>query len=200
MKIMILGHRGHGKTTVAKILEKHFYFSFVDTTVKVCNIARHFLRNNEDTEYAVGNCEVNEHNFDSFYTKNKDSVRDIMKSALRDYTKDDPARLIREQFMVCDTYAGCRSQIEYDSAKELIDLTLWIKDDRKLEDDPTMDIQLDDSMIVINNSGSIMQLERNIKGVLCELAGLEINFFDKTIRDYIVSNMKSTQKHKNRNY
>lgn len=194
MKIMILGHKGHGKTTLAKILEKYFGFDFVDTTDKVCSIAKKYLKNNKDTVYTVGSCKVDEFIFDNIYVNNKDAVRDILKAALRDYTKDDPARLIREQFMDCDVYAGCRSQIEYDAAKELIDLTLWIKDDRKLEDDPTMDIQLDDSMVVINNSGSITQLERNIKGVLCELAGLEINTHDKTFRDSIVSNMKSTQK------
>lgn len=189
MKIMVLGHKDHGKTTVAELLRNHFGFSFTDTTNKVLHITKKYLKDTGGTDDDVAL-------FDLKYATDKDSVREVMKKALREYTKDDPARLIRDQFISCDIYAGCRSQTEFDAAKDLIDLTLWVKDDRKLENDSTMDIQFTEGMIELNNSGSIMQLERNIKGVLHELAGIDIRTYDKTLRHSIVSNMKSTQKHK----
>jgi hypothetical protein len=192
MKIMVLGHKNHGKTTVANMLEYKFNFPFVDTTNYVINITRSFIYNNENPNVRDTKTVAD---FDHKLVTDKDSVRDLMKCALNEYTKDDPIRFIREQLTRSDVYAGCRSSIQYNAAKELIDLVLWVRDDRQEENDPTMDIQFDENeMILLNNSGTLLQLERNLKGVLHDLANTQIRTYDKTLRDSIISAMSSTQK------
>lgn len=187
MKIMVLGHKDHGKTTVAEMLQSKFGFRFTDTTEQLMQIARHYVQN-------TPSCGLNWVTFAEHYNKNKDLVRPLMKTALQQYTKNDPARFIKEQYEKCDVYAGCRSSTEYKAAKGVIDFTFWVQDPRKEENDPTMDIVFDpDTMIHINNNGSLLQLECNLKHTLYQLAGIPVHSHDITLRDAIVSNMKHTQ-------
>lgn len=192
MKIMVLGHKNHGKTTVANMLDTKFNFRFVDTTNYVKEITKIFIHNSHSNPT---NSTMPIFEFEDKFRKDKDSVRDLMKCALDEYTKNDPIRFIREQLARSDVYAGCRSSIQYNAAKELIDLVLWVRDDRQEENDPTMDIQFNENeMILLNNSGTLLQLERNLKGVLHDLANTSIRTYDKTLRDSIISAMSSTQK------
>lgn len=186
MKIMVLGHKDHGKTTVAEMLHNKFGFTYRDSTNRVLEITRHYIQAGHAKGY-------NWVSFADQLTGNKDSVRHILKEALSAYTKTAPAKLIKEQYKLCDVYAGLRSDLEYQAAKNVIDFTFWVQDPRKEENDPTMDIVFDpNTMIHINNNGSLLQLEHNLKYVLYRLAGIPIYSHDVTLRDSIVSNMKNT--------
>ena len=185
MKIMVLGHKDHGKTTVAEMLHSRFGFRFTDTTKGVVELTKAFIRKNPQPGIPE---------FECLYGSNKDSVRAVMVKALADYNQKNPSRFIKEQYKVCDVYAGCRSSTEYEAAKDIIDFTFWVQDPRKEENDPTMDIVFDpNTMIHINNNGSLLQLECNLKYTLYLLAGIPVHSHDITLRDAIVSNMKHTQ-------
>jgi hypothetical protein len=187
MKIMVLGHKDHGKTTVANMLHTKFGFAYKDSTQRVLEITQKYIE-------ARPLYPISKSAFLRKYKDNKNSVRDVLKEALTSYTQSNPAKLIKQQYEVCDVYAGLRSSVEYQAAKDIIDFTFWVQDPRKEENDPTMDIVFDpDTMIHINNNGSLLQLECNLKHTLYQLAGIPVHSHDITLRDAIVSNMKHTQ-------
>ena len=186
MNIMILGHKYHGKTAVAQIMKNRFNILFEDTTLSLLDITKDYVVKAESSG------QMSWAKFLGQYYNNKDSVRHIMVEALADYNKINPARFINEQYTKSDIYAGCRSQEEYNAAKPVIDFTLWVRDNRKEENDPTMKIQYEPHMIVIDNSGTLLQLEANTKKVLYNLAGIDIRTHDVCLRDSIVSNLAIT--------
>lgn len=179
---MILGHRYHGKTTLAKLLDYRFGFAFQDTTLPLRELTKEFLKNHPEFDMEPLDFHTKFHN-------DKDSVRHIMVDALADYNKDDPAQFIKDRFETSDIYAGCRSIAQYEAAKPIIDFTFWIKDSRREEDDPTMEIKYTPDMILINNSGTKLQLEYQVKRALHDLAGIDIRTYDKTLRDSIISSL-----------
>lgn len=186
MKIMVLGHKDHGKTTVANLLKSKFGFSFADTTQRLQKVVLNYIAKRPELS-------ITETQYLKELETNKDAIRPLMVIALTDHNQNDPARFIKEQYKICDVYAGCRSSTEYKAAKGVIDFTFWVQDPRKEENDPTMDIVFNpDTMIHISNNGSLLQLECNLKTVLYRLAGIPINLHDITLRDSIVSNKKHT--------
>jgi hypothetical protein len=182
MNIMILGHKEHGKTTLAELLNYRFGFTFVDTTIRLRDITKEYLTSNPQLGLSSGV-------FHQQFHTNKDKVRHVMVEALADYNKDDPVRFIKEQFERCNVYAGCRSNAQYEAAKPFIDLTFWIKDNRKEENDPTMEIEYQPDMILIDNSGTKLQLESKVKQALHQKAGVPIRMYDQCLRDSIVSSI-----------
>ncbi len=186
---MVLGHKGHGKTTVAHILDYRFDFAFADTTNYVKSITLDFINANPQVT------KLSSSEFLEKFNDDKDSVRDLMKLALDNYTENDPTRFIRDRLEHSDVYAGCRSAIQFEQAKPLLDVIFWVRNDNLPEDDPTMEIAYDPScMILLNNSGTKTQLERNIKGELFKLAGVPIRTYDRCLRDSLVSSLETTQK------
>jgi hypothetical protein len=182
MNIMILGHRYHGKTTLAEILERRFNFAFQDTTRPLKELTGNFIE--KHPEFGISLPE-----FKLKFAVDKDAVRHVMVAALADYNKDDPARFIKDRFERSNIYAGCRSIEQYAAAKSIIDFTFWITDSRREEDDPTMELKRTSDMIFIDNSGTKLQLEYQVKRALHNLAGTDIRTYDKTLRDSIVSNL-----------
>jgi hypothetical protein len=179
---MILGHRYHGKTTLAEILERRFNFAFQDTTRPLKELTGNFIE--KHPEFGISLPE-----FKLKFAVDKDAVRHVMVAALADYNKDDPARFIKDRFERSNIYAGCRSIEQYTAAKSIIDFTFWITDSRREEDDPTMEIKRTPDMVFIDNSGTKLQLESRVKSALYDVAGIPIRLYDKSLRDSLVSSM-----------
>lgn len=184
MNVMILGHKQHGKTTVGTILRNVYGFTVLDATEKLIEVAKRYVRDNPTK------AGMTLQGFNYALEYGKDSVRRLLKEALTHYTKDDKSRFIREHFQLSDVYAGCRSSEEYQADTSLYDMVLWVRDTRKPEDDPTMEIEYDpDTMWLIDNSGTYAALEHSIKRALHQRAGIPMNTYDKTVRDSLITNL-----------
>jgi hypothetical protein len=150
MKVLVLGHAGHGKDTAANLLEA-LGLTFVPTSLLCAKlIVLPFLGVEDPTEEQVlqtYNARVNN--------------REIWVEAIGEFCKDNPARFVEIALAYSDIYCGLRSVEQYQATRELFDVVLWIsRAGYPLE--PTMQISPDSSMIVIHNNGNLASLEASI--------------------------------------
>lgn len=149
-KILILGHKGHGKTTAAELLAETGVL-FTDSGERVIEIYV------EDALKNASGQKIRPAVMESLILEVKclkDKYRAELKAAVRKYTQHDPTKLIREMLEVSDIYAGCRSTVEYEASKDLFDVILWIRRKDVLEDDPSMDIEFNpEEMVLVENPG-----------------------------------------------
>ena len=144
--IMILGHADHGKTTIAKqVVALKPEIKFIDSS-----------------QFAMDSCVLPEAKklvpditIDDI-KKFKPLMREFMCWAIKKYCVDDRAKLGKDIFEQSDMYVGCRSQDEYQAQIDagLIDLTFYVKNINKVENDPSMEIGFDPfTMILLQNDG-----------------------------------------------
>ena len=153
MKILILGHKGHGKTTLANMLTR-YGFRVKDTSL--INIER-YAKEQKTTADAV--------------LANKDKHRVGLFNSLREYTKDDGARFAKEVLAQYDVYVGMRSYEEYEASKHLFDLVIRIEDlNKPKESVESFDLQ--DHMpgnchVIDNTSRTLWQVALDLEYVIC---------------------------------
>jgi len=153
MKVLILGHGRHGKDTVAEILEEAYGLTFQSSSRAACEIFiyKELCRSGFDYE-DIEECYTDRHNH-----------RELWKEMITRYNPPDhKERLCRQILKRSDCYVGMRCQLEYEASKKLFDLVLWVDALKRHPKDPTMTIERDESMICIDNNGSLGQLKLNI--------------------------------------
>lgn len=100
-ELLILGHSGHGKNTVAELLNKHYGYTFLGSSMAA---ARFFLYQDLKEKYGYNSleeCYEDRHNH-----------RAEWYDAICEYNKEDPALLAREILSVAEIYVGMRSERE----------------------------------------------------------------------------------------
>ena len=137
MKILILGHKEHGKTTLANLLAR-YGFDFKDTSD--LNVER-FCE-----EQVPANTVVVENNrvvaTDSATQKarkelaakikaDKDDYRVALFNSLREFTKDEPTKFVDFVLQKSDIYCGMRSLEELKASVHKFDYIFVIKDKNK---------------------------------------------------------------------
>lgn len=142
MKILILGHAGHGKSTLAKI------FSEI-TGLSYCSSSTFCLD------------KVIWPNLGKFYETKEECYKDrgnhrvLWFDLIADWC-NPKVRLAKELLAEYDIYDGMRSAEEYEASKDLFDGILWVNRDDHVDEDPSMEISCDWSrMWVFDNNGSI---------------------------------------------
>lgn len=148
MKILILGHGRHGKDTAAEILRDDTGIKFRSSSDAACEIAV-FPYLSEIYGYATPQqC-----------FQDRANHRAEWKQLITDYNTPDKAKLCKEIIATHDCYVGMRCPQEYAAVRHLFALVLWIDARERVESDPTMSIDRDPSMIVIDNNQDIENLE-----------------------------------------
>jgi GTPase SAR1 family protein len=125
MKILILGHAEHGKTTVANIIRDEYHMNYKDSSMAAAEIFLYEKLKPTFKYKSIEECYEDRRNH-----------RALWHEEIAEYNKKDPARLAREIMKDNDIYCGMRSQIELDATYEepgdgMFDLVIGVYDNRK---------------------------------------------------------------------
>jgi len=82
---------------------------------------------------------------------------------IKDFCKDDPAKLGRLLFEHNDVYNGCRNRREFNAMRdeELFDVVVWVDASKRLGEstDPYMELTEADADYTLDNNGTPLQLK-----------------------------------------
>lgn len=144
-KLLLLGHGGHGKDTAAEALGLS-YSSSSEAANHLCVYPA--LR----AQYGY---ESEQQCFDDRREHRMEWYRLIC-----DYNSEDRARLARHILSEHDMYVGMRDAQEYEAARPLLDLVLWVDASQRLpERDPSLFIAQQEAHLVIPNNGSLEEFK-----------------------------------------
>ncbi len=141
---MILGHAQHGKDTVGEILRDEFGLTFFSSSrFAASNVCRPYLEDRGIVYRNVEEC-----------YEDRANHRDLWFDAISEYNAEDPARLTKEMLKVSDVYVGLRCNREFQAAKRLFDLVIWVDASKRLglESTSSFDIDRANADIVIDNN------------------------------------------------
>lgn len=154
-RLLIVGHKNHGKDTVAEMMQDIYGFTFESSSVAA---ARIFLYEKLKVKYGYGSF------MECF--KDRDNHRPEWYNEIENYNREDKARLAKDILATSNIYVGMRSEIEIDEClrQNLFDLIIGIYDPRKpLEDERSFKINLwQKAHIVIPNAEGLKELQYRI--------------------------------------
>jgi dephospho-CoA kinase len=152
LKVLVIGHARHGKTTVSQILSSHFGLSFKDTSDAVCEIVI-FDKLKDKFGY-----KTKEECF-----ADKENKRKEWFDAIKEYNEMDKTRLAKIIMENYDIYCGLRDATQmYLCQKEgVFDVTIAVYNPRVREESKeSMNFNIIDySDYVIVNNGDISDLK-----------------------------------------
>lgn len=155
MKLLVIGHGRHGKDTVCDILKTKYNMQFQSSS-EFC--AKLFIFDRLKDEYSY-------ETYEQCYT-DRHNHRSEWYDLISNYCKDDPARLGREIFKANDIYCGLRNSREFHAMKNrgIFDYAIWVDRSEHLpmEDRSSMNLEPWMANYVIDNNGSIEELENNV--------------------------------------
>ncbi|URC15224.1 dephospho-CoA kinase [Paraglaciecola Antarctic GD virus 1] len=145
MKYIVFGHKRHGKDAVCELLAEWSGMTHMSSSWYCC---KKFIF--EDMRL--------DHNYESpeecFNDRN--NHRQYWYESIRNYNKDDRARLGKEIFAEHDIYCGIRDQEEFDAIKAagLFDAAVWIDASRRLppEEGNSMNLGPESADVILNNN------------------------------------------------
>lgn len=150
-KILILGHGGHGKGTVAKILEKDYGLKAVSSS-DYCN--EHVVYPALKGKYGYSSpaeCYADRRNH-----------REEWAHLISKYNDPDKSRVAREILEIADIYDGMRRMDEFKASRDMFDYILFVDASRREPPDPTMEIGYRRTMDYIDNNWDIDLLQLRI--------------------------------------
>ncbi len=143
MNILIVGHGGCGKDTVAEMLSSKSGIPYLGSTS--WHMKRHVAR-------AFGTC-------DMLAWETRRDNRVAWRAAIDQYRAGDPARILREMYAESGggIVTGVRPVVELEAARRYLHLVVWV-DRPGIPDDPTCEIRAHHCDTVIRNVGSLEDL------------------------------------------
>ena len=161
MKLLILGHANHGKSTVAEMFCKHVpSLSFMDSSRAALDIflweRLRQLGYHYPTLSAAYECRKSPH------------MRKIWHDEIAEFNADDPSRLAKRVLDMADVYVGMRAPREYESCRRqrLFKKIIWVYNPRIIhESDESMGIEYHSEMIYLCNDGTLDTLNKKIKAL-----------------------------------
>jgi hypothetical protein len=158
MKILIIGHARHGKTTVADILLNEFDFIYKDSSMASAEI---FIYDELKEKY-------NYSSFEECYEDRKQH-REEWFNLICDFNFPDKARLAKEILKKADVYVGMRSNDELNEClnQNLFDLIIGVyRPSFPNEPETSFDINIwKHCDIIIPNDGTIDDLYKKVKKI-----------------------------------
>lgn len=143
-KILILGHGRHGKDSLAEFLEHYYHITFESSSWGAAEAIFPWLQDRLDFKYE---------DVDEAY-EDRHNHRELWKELITNYNTPDKSALCRQILNKSDCYVGMRCQKEYEASKHLFDLVIWVDATQRVGYiDPTMGIEFDDSMFLVDNNG-----------------------------------------------
>ena len=144
--IAIIGHGGHGKSTLADIIAKEHEISWIDTSLAAFNL---FIWKQ----------------LKGVYKTKKDCLLDRVNNRqlwfdmISEFCKDDPSALITHIDKYFNMVVGIRSRREFDASKHLFHLVIGVwREGYDL--DPTFELDIVKDSDILVQSTSIEALEQ----------------------------------------
>lgn len=146
MKLLILGYARHGKDSVSSLLCNRLGLRSMSSSFHAAERLMMPLLVPKYGYQTVEEC------FDD-----RVNHREEWYNAIRDYTRDDPARLAKEILSVADVYIGMRSMEEFKASVHLFDFVLWVDASRRLPPETTKSCTVgpECAHYIIDNNGNI---------------------------------------------
>lgn len=149
MKILVLGHGGHGKGTFCRMLEDLSGLRSVSSSRAALSAIWPALR--MCTSYSTA---------EQAY-ENRRHHRGLWKELISLYNTPDKSALARAVLQQADVYDGMRCAEEYEASSGLFDYILWVDAGERAQEDPSMTIEYDRlRMGRIDNNGTLEDLRR----------------------------------------
>lgn len=184
-KVLVIGYARHGKDTVGEMLENEYGLTFTSSSEfcakKViwpifCNDEAQdvFLAGaGTNEEYVALKTELHEMS-EKYHTglecfEDRGNHRAFWYKAISDYNYMDPTRLARAIFSENDVYCGIRNPAEFHATVNagLADIVVWVDRSEHLppEDESSCGVKPWMADYVIDNNGSLKDLERNVRSL-----------------------------------
>lgn len=154
MKILIIGHKNHGKTTAAKILTELLGLSYADSSVFCAERVVYPKLKQLYGYQCVEDC-----------YNDRDNHRAEWYELIAATNAEDPTTLTRAILAENDIYCGLRNIREYEATWKLYDMILWIdaSDTKPLEPETSMTLTFDPKrMVKIDANGTDEDLRHNL--------------------------------------
>ncbi|MCB9047701.1 MAG: hypothetical protein H6550_16320 [Chitinophagales bacterium] len=163
MKILIIGHAGHGKDTAAEVLMNNGFTATSSSIYALHKFVYPLLKvryGYKDTAECF---------------KDRVNHRREWFDLIAAYSKDDPSRLTREILESNDIYIGMRNMEEFTASEKLFDLIVAIDASERLplEDPSSFNIPLNVADIIIYNNGDADDLKWNMNKLVGILSSVE---------------------------
>lgn len=158
MKIIVIGHKQHGKGTFAKIATEMFGIPSMGTSQFNANLLFEIMH--EEFGYS---------NADECYN-DRGNHRETWFKEIYNHCKSNPAQVIEDIFIAHDICEGPRNRIEFDCAKErgAFDLVVWVDSSKRkaVECKSSMELSQDDADIIITNNGAEIEFINKVINLL----------------------------------
>lgn len=161
--LLIIGHARHGKDTVAEMLRDQYGLTFASSS--------HFV-----AERCIWPTWGQER-YNSFEEMFEDRVnhRELWSNLINAYNTPDKARTGREmiQELNLDMYVGMRDRGEYEAcmAQGVFSTVIWVDGSKRHPDEnnPKMTMERSMAHYVIDNNGTLQDLEKNVAELVHKL-------------------------------
>lgn len=164
-KLIVTGHKGHGKDTACAIIEKLYQLTFISSSMILAEEVIYPVLKEKYGYTTVQEC------FDD-----RDNHRKEWFDLLAAYNTPDATKLGRLIFEQSDVYCGLRNVLELVAMEQqsLFDFTIWIDALERLppESKDSMTITMDDCDYIVDNNGPEEELEQRITEVMDEILAL----------------------------
>lgn len=153
MKLLIIGHKGSGKTHVGELLSNQLEVKFIDSSAYCFE---HVVYPVLKDRYGYKNEEE--------AMADKDNRREDWFNLISDYNAI-PDRLTLEIFKDHDIYVGMRNRREFEGSKHHFDLIIWIDASERIEDESikSMELTEEDAHYTLDNNGTELDLIEEIR-------------------------------------
>lgn len=141
MKILIIGHGGCGKGEVADRICKL-------TGLKNAGSVSEFM-----SEYMA---KILKTTPEKAYA-NRRNHRELWAEKIDEFRAGDPGKILRTMAELGDVINGGRRREEFDPVRHLFDCVVWVA--RSVPIDPTMQLHVDDADVVLDNNGTLEDLD-----------------------------------------
>lgn len=167
MNILVLGHKQHGKTTVARMLQR-YDLTFIDTSDLLIDLAIKLnLKDYKPEGYVTSRDQV---------YRDKERYRDWLAYSLAVYNTQN--NFCEHVLSKCNIYCGMRSAEEYEANKHRFDRIVWVEQPGGPVDH-TMKIEFDPAcMTKLHNNGTKLQLAKQVKAMVCQWANMSMAAYD----------------------
>lgn len=154
-KFLVISHKRWGKDTFAEILYKNFGFKYKSSSQAASEIFLYDLLKEKYNYKTPVECFEDRFNH-----------RPEWFQAIREYNKDDKARLAKEILKNSSSYIGMRDkeEIEECNRQKLFDLIIWIDASERLPEEDSNSFNIDKSYadIIIDNNGTYDEFKKRV--------------------------------------
>ena len=155
-KVIVTGHKRHGKDTACEFLRDIFGYKFTKGSSLI--LLEEVIFPALKDKYGYNNKE------DCF--NDRDNHREEWYNELCRYNSEDPSKLSKKIFETQDIYCGLRNiaELAEDRKNSLVDYVFFIDASKRLplESNTSMTIGENDCDIIIDNNGTVVEFYQNL--------------------------------------